>query len=83
LNTPADGTGQMAAPAPTIVPSDALPSAMGLKRGSAPSLTPDQERHAHRQILLIRRFEQKAGQIYGMGLIGGISARKPSSVACG
>jgi pyruvate dehydrogenase E1 component alpha subunit len=26
---------------------------------------------AHRDMLLIRRFEEKAGQLYGMGLIGG------------
>jgi len=27
--------------------------------------------HYYRQMLLIRRFEEKAGQLYGMGLIGG------------
>ena len=27
--------------------------------------------HVYRQMLLIRRFEEKAGQLYGMGLIGG------------
>ncbi len=26
---------------------------------------------AYRDMLLIRRFEEKAGQLYGMGLIGG------------
>src|ERR1700677_5024054 len=31
----------------------------------------DQELQALRQMLLIRRFEEKAGQMYGMGLIGG------------
>ena len=31
----------------------------------------DQEVAALRQMLLIRRFEEKAGQMYGMGLIGG------------
>ena len=31
----------------------------------------DEELHAYRQMLLIRRFEEKAGQMYGMGLIGG------------
>ncbi|MCW2307596.1 pyruvate dehydrogenase (acetyl-transferring) E1 component subunit alpha [Rhodobium gokarnense] len=36
-----------------------------------PALTEDQERHAFREMLLIRRFEEKAGQMYGMGLIGG------------
>src|SRR3984893_16298059 len=32
----------------------------------------DQEFQALRQMLLIRRFEEKAGQMYGMGLIGGV-----------
>ena len=27
--------------------------------------------HFYREMLLIRRFEEKAGQLYGMGLIGG------------
>jgi pyruvate dehydrogenase E1 component alpha subunit len=31
----------------------------------------EQELSAYRAMLLIRRFEEKAGQIYGMGLIGG------------
>ena len=31
----------------------------------------DEEREAYRHMLLIRRFEEKAGQMYGMGLIGG------------
>ncbi|MFC5583480.1 pyruvate dehydrogenase (acetyl-transferring) E1 component subunit alpha [Nitratireductor kimnyeongensis] len=31
----------------------------------------EQELHAYREMLLIRRFEEKAGQLYGMGLIGG------------
>ncbi|WP_420962170.1 pyruvate dehydrogenase (acetyl-transferring) E1 component subunit alpha [Brucella sp. IR073] len=33
--------------------------------------TKDQEIDAYREMLLIRRFEEKAGQLYGMGLIGG------------
>jgi pyruvate dehydrogenase E1 component subunit alpha len=33
--------------------------------------TKEQEFHALRHMLLIRRFEEKAGQMYGMGLIGG------------
>ena len=36
-----------------------------------PALTKEQELSAYRQMLLIRRFEEKAGQMYGMGLIGG------------
>jgi pyruvate dehydrogenase E1 component alpha subunit len=31
----------------------------------------EQELVAYREMLLIRRFEEKAGQMYGMGLIGG------------
>ena len=31
----------------------------------------EQELSAYRDMLLIRRFEEKAGQMYGMGLIGG------------
>jgi pyruvate dehydrogenase E1 component alpha subunit len=42
---------------------------------AAPSnVTPfskDEDLHAYREMLLIRRFEEKAGQMYGMGLIGG------------
>jgi pyruvate dehydrogenase E1 component alpha subunit len=34
-------------------------------------LTPDMLQKAWREMLLIRRFEEKAGQLYGMGLIGG------------
>jgi pyruvate dehydrogenase E1 component alpha subunit len=33
--------------------------------------TSEQELHSYRDMLLIRRFEEKAGQLYGMGLIGG------------
>jgi TPP-dependent pyruvate/acetoin dehydrogenase alpha subunit len=31
----------------------------------------DAELEAYREMLLIRRFEEKAGQLYGMGFIGG------------
>src|SRR4029078_11462388 len=34
-------------------------------------LADQQEREAYRTMLLIRRFEEKAGQLYGMGFIGG------------
>jgi len=36
-----------------------------------PSFTPEEELAAYREMLLIRRFEEKAGQLYGMGFIGG------------
>src|ERR1700741_4926737 len=38
---------------------------------AVPPLTQKQELGAYRDMLLIRRFEEKAGQMYGMGLIGG------------
>src|SRR5262245_66008739 len=37
----------------------------------APDFNQEQELRAYRNMLLIRRFEEKAGQLYGMGLIGG------------
>src|ERR1700744_1881655 len=38
---------------------------------SPPEFTQEQELAALRDMLLIRRFEEKAGQLYGMGAIGG------------
>src|SRR6187401_286597 len=38
---------------------------------SPPDFTREQELRALRDMLLIRRFEEKAGQLYGMGAIGG------------
>jgi pyruvate dehydrogenase E1 component alpha subunit len=38
---------------------------------SGKSLTREGELHSYREMLLIRRFEEKAGQLYGMGFIGG------------
>ncbi|WP_455478550.1 pyruvate dehydrogenase (acetyl-transferring) E1 component subunit alpha [Bartonella sp. B10] len=35
------------------------------------NFTKKEEMDAYREMLLIRRFEEKAGQLYGMGLIGG------------
>jgi pyruvate dehydrogenase E1 component alpha subunit len=39
--------------------------------GASDGLTAEEERSAYRQMLLIRRFEEKAGQLYGMGYICG------------
>jgi pyruvate dehydrogenase E1 component alpha subunit len=36
-----------------------------------PGETPDLQKKFYHDMLLIRRFEEKAGQLYGMGLIGG------------
>jgi pyruvate dehydrogenase E1 component alpha subunit len=38
---------------------------------NAPEFSSEEEFEAFRAMLLIRRFEEKAGQMYGMGLIGG------------
>ncbi len=38
---------------------------------SVAPFTREQELSAYRDMLLIRRFEEKAGQLYGMGHIGG------------
>ena len=50
------------------------PAAETRKRtGKARDSSLDQQRllQAYRDMLLIRRFEERAGQLYGMGLIGG------------
>jgi pyruvate dehydrogenase E1 component alpha subunit len=43
----------------------------GMHDSQVPEFSKEQEMAALRQMLLIRRFEEKAGQMYGMGLIGG------------
>lgn len=40
-------------------------------KSNVPQFTKEEELRAYREMLLIRRFEEKAGQLYGMGLIGG------------
>jgi pyruvate dehydrogenase E1 component alpha subunit len=69
----------MAAPKKTVEKSVAKESGQenGQEKGSAkgfaspPEFTKAQELAALRDMLLIRRFEEKAGQLYGMGAIGG------------
>lgn len=39
--------------------------------GSKPNVSAEDLKTYYREMLLIRRFEEKAGQLYGMGLIGG------------
>ena len=43
----------------------------GLKAPAPADFSKEQELAAYRDMLLIRRFEEKAGQLYGMGFIGG------------
>ena len=40
-------------------------------KSNIPQFDREEELRAYRDMLLIRRFEEKAGQMYGMGLIGG------------
>jgi pyruvate dehydrogenase E1 component alpha subunit len=56
--------------APAAKPKSAKP-ASGAISNSIPEFTKDEDLAAFRDMLAIRRFEEKAGQLYGMGLIGG------------
>ncbi len=49
--------------------ADAAQSAVA--GSNAATFTREEELSAYKDMLLIRRFEEKAGQMYGMGLIGG------------
>ncbi len=48
-----------------------MAEALKAEAGAAPSPRADLLRKFYVDMLLIRRFEEKAGQLYGMGLIGG------------
>src|SRR6187399_3396017 len=64
----------MAKPAvkPKVESSPAKPTASTKPPGAGNnSVSPEQLKAFYRDMLLIRRFEEKAGQLYGMGLIGG------------
>ena len=41
------------------------------KSSSKPNVSAEELLKYYKDMLLIRRFEEKAGQLYGMGLIGG------------
>ena len=62
-------------PATAIFPclaADALTAAAKSNGHAAvPAFSKAQELEAYKQMLAIRRFEEKAGQLYGMGFIGG------------
>ncbi|MDX8464320.1 pyruvate dehydrogenase (acetyl-transferring) E1 component subunit alpha [Mesorhizobium sp. VK23B] len=57
------------APARSKSKSDGKSS--GLSTPKPAEFTKEEELAAYRHMLLIRRFEEKAGQLYGMGFIGG------------
>ncbi len=46
-------------------------SVAGALANAVPEFTKSQDMQAYRDMLFIRRFEERAGQLYGMGLIGG------------
>ena len=50
---------------------DDLPPVEKDHKQAPPELSTEEELRAYREMLLIRRFEEKAGQLYGMGQIGG------------
>ena len=50
---------------------DLRPVDWAIEESPIAEFTKEDEFRALRQMLLIRRFEEKAGQMYGMGLIGG------------
>jgi len=52
-------------------PAAASRGQAGTDAGKIANFDKEQELKAYREMLLIRRFEEKAGQMYGMGLIGG------------
>src|SRR5215217_5721618 len=57
------------APAKSVKSTSA--KSTGLSAPKPADFTKDEELAAYRHMLLIRRFEEKAGQLYGMGFIGG------------
>ena len=61
----------MAAPKKNASQARGQETKNGASRSSGLEFTKEQELAALREMLLIRRFEEKAGQLYGMGAIGG------------
>ncbi len=56
----------------TPAPAKKAAKAATAKPAAGPKpFTKEEDLRAYRDMLLIRRFEEKAGQLYGMGLIGG------------
>ncbi|MBC7492823.1 MAG: pyruvate dehydrogenase (acetyl-transferring) E1 component subunit alpha, partial [Novosphingobium sp.] len=70
-----DSSGATALPADTLAGDDAAFALHSLQQAHANNkrfdATDEQLLEFYEQMLLIRRFEEKAGQLYGLGLIGG------------
>ena len=58
-------------PSPTTKSAAAKSNELQKSKAKAPKPDADTMMHLYREMLKIRRFEEKAGQLYGMGLIGG------------
>jgi pyruvate dehydrogenase E1 component alpha subunit len=72
LSARSAGRAETGAAKNTAVKNTAKAGAADAKTAAeTPRFSKDEETHAYREMLLIRRFEEKAGQMYGMGLIGG------------
>src|SRR3981081_217046 len=59
------------AAATSPIRGNTAPSEAQKTRANDAAFSKEDELAAFRNMLLIRRFEEKAGQMYGMGLIGG------------
>ena len=71
-STAAAATRAKSANAAKSTPKAASAKAGSTKASGSPApFTKEQDLRAYKDMLLIRRFEEKAGQLYGMGLIGG------------
>jgi len=69
---PKTGSRKMAAPKSRSTSKSRSSAGKAAKADPAiADFTKDEDLAAYREMLLIRRFEEKAGQMYGMGLIGG------------
>ena len=64
---PRGAAGTSGLPAGAVVTTGAVAT----PRGPVPEFSRAGELKAYRDMLLIRRFEERAGQLYGMGFIGG------------
>jgi pyruvate dehydrogenase E1 component alpha subunit len=63
--------GVFMATASSRAPRKTVPPKAQNARANGAAFSKEEELAAFRNMLLIRRFEEKAGQMYGMGLIGG------------
>jgi pyruvate dehydrogenase E1 component alpha subunit len=61
----------MAVAKKTQAAAPAAPRSPSAEKAKVADFTKEDELRAYQDMLLIRRFEEKAGQMYGMGLIGG------------